>query len=62
MDLLLEWIGTLALLGMLLIFVPVIFMGIVTLQFRLIKQIRNPRPDTLDRHNPDAHGNNRTAP
>lgn len=38
----LEWLGTLALLALLLVLVPVIFMAIITLQFRLTEQ-RPPR-------------------
>ena len=40
MDALLEWVGTLLLLGLLFLIVPVFFMLIVTLQFRLIDQRR----------------------
>ncbi len=36
MDTILEWVGTLLLLGVLLVIVPVFFMLIITLQFRLI--------------------------
>lgn len=35
MDILLQWIGTVALLLLLFVLVPVVFMLIVTLQFRL---------------------------
>ncbi len=35
MQVLFEWVGTLVLLGLLLLLVPVFFMLIITLQFRL---------------------------
>lgn len=35
MEVLLEWIGTLVLLGLLVLLIPVFFMLIITLQFRL---------------------------
>ncbi|MDP9350927.1 MAG: hypothetical protein M3P51_05230 [Chloroflexota bacterium] len=35
MEILLEWVGTLVLLGLLVLLVPVFFMLIITLQFRL---------------------------
>lgn len=35
MEVLLEWVGTLVLLGLLVLLVPVFFMLIITLQFRL---------------------------
>lgn len=56
MDILLEWIGTVVLLGLLLVLVPVFFMMIITLEFRLtdMKPQDARRPNTSGTHSP--HG------
>ncbi|MDQ3854759.1 MAG: hypothetical protein M3281_00010 [Chloroflexota bacterium] len=62
MGTLLEWIGTLVLLGLLLLLVPAFFMLIVTLQFRMIGQSRTgdrefvPGPRTQPQtHHDESH-------
>ena len=62
MQTLFEWIGTLALLGILLLVVPIFFMGIITLQFRLGGETRVSHPDTVDTLYPRAHGGERDLP
>ena len=49
METLLEWVGTLALLALLLVIVPIFFMLIVTLQFRLIENTRRRDTDVFPR-------------
>lgn len=49
-DILLQWIGALALLGILLVIVPIFFMLIVTLQFRLIGHTRTRDTSSVPAH------------
>lgn len=40
-----EWIGSLALLGILFLIVPAVFMLLITLQFRLFERMPAPMPN-----------------
>ncbi len=56
MDTLLEWIGTLLLLGILLVIIPAVFMLIITLQFRLIRHSRAPDREYVPGPRAHSHG------
>lgn len=55
LEMLLEWVGTVLLLVILFLVVPICFMAVVTLQFRLMERTRSRTADTLDRTDHHPH-------